>query len=172
MSPFLSKVKLKYQLEKMGIHIIKENYVRKSDVTRIFANTRLMLNMDDINHKYPVVKKVDDLSVTDNVPNIGSIKSSLDEYIVLKGIREVPLSEFGDVKFAFYAANDWERSKNLASEIKENKYIDPLIVVIDNQGPYILEGGHRRVALSFLKVKSLPALIVIDLDKIDLIDKK
>jgi len=170
MSSFISKVELKYQLEKMGIHIIKENYVRKSDVTRIFANTNLRINLDDINHKYPVVKKIDDLSVSDNVPNIGSIESSLDKYFVLKGIREIPFSEFTDVKSAFYAANDWERSKNLASEIEENKYIDPLIVVIDNQGPYILEGSHRWVALSFLKVKSLPALVVIDLDKIDLMD--
>ena len=116
--------------------------------------------------KYPVVNKIGELEVTDNVPNTASIAASLHDYKILKGIRAVPLSEFGDSKHAFYAADDWKRSESLALEIQKNKYIDPLIVVIDDEGPYILEGAHRWVALANLKVKVLLALIVIDLEKV------
>jgi len=117
--------------------------------------------------KYPLAKtNIEGIEVTNNVPNTGSISASLYNYKILKGIREIPLTDLGDPKHAFYAANDWKRSKDLSSEIKENKYIDPLIVVIDDQGPYILEGVHRWVALSYLGIKHIPALVVVDLDKV------
>ncbi|HUS48953.1 MAG TPA: hypothetical protein VMZ91_02210, partial [Candidatus Paceibacterota bacterium] len=45
---------------------------------------------------------------------------------------------------------------------KESNWISPLIVVIDSEGPYILEGGHRYVALRELGFQSFPAVIVID----------
>jgi ParB-like chromosome segregation protein Spo0J len=41
-----------------------------------------------------------------------------------------------------------------------------LIVVEDNQGFYILEGGHRFDALCMLGSKSFPALVVKDLDSL------
>jgi ParB-like chromosome segregation protein Spo0J len=54
--------------------------------------------------------------------------------------------------------------KKLAEEIKETNEINPLIVVIDNEGLYVLEGGHRLAALHLLGKKTLPALVVRDLD--------
>ena len=39
MSSFISKVELKYQLKKMGINIVKGNYVRKSDLKKVIATT-------------------------------------------------------------------------------------------------------------------------------------
>lgn len=126
------------------------------------------LNFKDLDKKYPIIKKLDgDIRVTDDIPNVSSIRSSLNDYEILKGTREIPLSELADVKHAFYAADDWKRSEKLAAEIKENKYIDPLIVVLDNEGLYILEGAHRWVALAKLGLKSIPALLVIDLEKIN-----
>lgn len=40
----------------------------------------------------------------------------------------------------------------------------PLIVAVDDKGPYILEGGHRFVALGLLQIPTFPALVVIDQD--------
>jgi len=136
------------------------------------SGKKVALTLDSITRKYPVVKTIGEIEVTKNVPNTASIAASLNDYEVVKGIREVPISEFGDANRAFYAANDWERSEKLALAIQENKYIDPLIVVIDDEGLYILEGAHRWVALAKLKVKSIPAVIVIDLEKISLNEDK
>jgi len=36
---FLNKVELKFRLKKMGINVVKGNYVRKSDITKCLANT-------------------------------------------------------------------------------------------------------------------------------------
>jgi disulfide oxidoreductase YuzD len=121
----------------------------------------------DYYSKYPVLNKeyLNGLKVTENIPNTESIDSSLYEYEVLDGIRIVPLSDFNaNPKDLFYAKNDIDRTKSLANKIKENKYIDPLIVVIDKEGPYILEGGHRLGALFLLNKKYFPALVVLDLN--------
>lgn len=100
------------------------------------------------------------------VPNTESISAGMNDWYELPGIREVPMSAFGSAKPRdnFYAANDIRRAKSLAEEIRNSGWIDPLIVGIDAEGPYILEGGHRFVALGELGVASLPALVVVDLD--------
>lgn len=100
------------------------------------------------------------------IPNTESISAGFNEWHELPGIREVPMSDFGSAKpnDNFYAANDIQRSRGLAEEIRNAGWITPLIVAIDNEGPYILEGGHRFVALGELGVASFPALVVIDLD--------
>jgi hypothetical protein len=54
------------------------------------------------------------------------------------------------------------RTKALAEEIKQSGEVNPLIVMIDEEGPYILEGGHRYDALKILGAKSFPAIVVID----------
>ena len=121
-------------------------------------------------HEYPLAgQTVGGLRVGDSVKNTGSISSSLEDYKILKGIRSVPLSEFPGAapRKMFYARNDLERVEELAQAIKHNGYIDPLIVVIDNEGPYVLEGGHRLAALYTLGVKELPAMVVHDLDELN-----
>lgn len=101
------------------------------------------------------------------VPNTESISASMSDWYELPGIREVPMSEFGSSKphDNFYAAGDIQRSRSLAEEIRNVGRIDPLIVGIDVDGLYILEGGHRFVALGELGVASFPALVVVDLDE-------
>ena len=117
--------------------------------------------------EYPLAgQEIEGLRITDDIPNTGSISASLYDYEILDGIREIPYSEFGDPDKTFYSKNEDERCKILAEKIRENKWIDPLIVVVDQKGPYILEGGHRFVALHLLGLKSLPALVVRDLDKV------
>lgn len=112
---------------------------------------------------YPLAKNViSGLHVMAHIPNVESIRSTLDDYTILKGIRAIPMSEFviDNTKYT-------ERFKQLAADIKQSKEISPLIVVIDNEGPYILEGSHRIDALNILNVKEIPAMCVVDLESIN-----
>lgn len=106
---------------------------------------------------------VDGRTVGENIPNRASIRSSFHphEYDVV-GVREIPLDAFEvtDARDLFYAADDIRRSSALAQEIQESGRIDPLIVVVDEEGVYVLEGVHRLAALSELGARSLPALVV------------
>ncbi len=115
--------------------------------------------------------RVDGREVLDDVPNLDSISAGYNssaDYVVLPGIREVPLAVFGkdgeNLKptTMFYAADDIRRTEGLAGRIKESGQIKPLIVVIDQKGPYILEGGHRASALYTLGAKSFPAVVVVE----------
>ena len=107
---------------------------------------------------------VDGLEVLGDIPNTSSISATLTDYQVLSGIKEVSMGLFGGPESVFYAKDDFDRSKRLAEEIRQSGQIKPLIVVVDEEGPYLLEGAHRFVALHILGKKSFPALIVIDKD--------
>ncbi len=107
-------------------------------------------------------ERVDGRLVRDFVPNTDSISATFDEgrYIELEGIREVG--------FEFFAG---PRQRNLptpasltglAAEIAASNEINPLIVAIDQTGPYILEGGHRFDALKTLGARAFPAVIVVE----------
>ncbi|MGE3705131.1 MAG: ParB N-terminal domain-containing protein, partial [Vicinamibacterales bacterium] len=103
----------------------------------------------------------------DGIPNQASIGASLGEYEVLPGIRTLPLSDFDAApRDLFYAADDLRAVRHLAGQISESGRIKPLIVVIDAEGPYILEGAHRLGALHELGVTEFPALVVKDLEAI------
>ncbi len=99
------------------------------------------------------------------VPNAGSISSSFNDWQELSGLREISDFENGKPTDTFYAANDIKHSSELAEEIRSSGWISPLIIAINKNGPYILEGIHRFVALGELGVQSFPALVVIDLDE-------
>lgn len=106
---------------------------------------------------------VDGREVADEVPNQGSIESSLNEYTVLPGIREVPMEAFTQLgALKYYSASEKDRTQDLAGKIKQSGKIAPLIVVLDKEGPYVLEGGHRFDALRELGAKSFPAMVVTD----------
>jgi hypothetical protein len=118
------------------------------------------------NKEYPEINnEVDGRSIMDGpIPNTDSISASLgDDYEVLSGIRELPLSDFdSSPNDLFYSSNDFKHTKLLAERIRETNQIKPLIVVIDKEGPYILEGAHRLGALHLLGAKTFPAMVVID----------
>jgi hypothetical protein len=106
---------------------------------------------------------VSGLLVREDVPNLDSIGASLEDYNVLPGIKEVPMSAFDvEGKPSYRNNSERERTLNLAEEINNNKEINPLIVVQDDQGYYILEGGHRFDALRELGIQSFPAVVVRD----------
>ena len=115
--------------------------------------------------EFPVAgPMVDGLTVGDDIDNMSSIWASMYDYEIEDGIREVPMSLFNtEPRHNFYAKNDFDRCEALAEEIKASGRIDPLIVGVDKEGPYVLEGGHRLVALHLLGKKAFPALVVKDL---------
>jgi len=122
---------------------------------------------DQIPSEFPLAgAMVDNLEVLDDIPNMDSISATFDDYKILKGIREIPISEFEtDINKNFRSKNDHDRVRHLMAAIKDSGQIKPLIVVKEKDGPYVLEGGHRLVALAMIGVKTIPALIVLDLDQ-------
>ncbi|HEX7123297.1 MAG TPA: ParB N-terminal domain-containing protein [Gemmatimonadaceae bacterium] len=120
-----------------------------------------------LDRRYPLVRgAVGNLEVGTHVPNTSSIESSLDEWVELPGVRMLPFADFPDANHIFYAANDVRRSEVLAERIRASGRIDPLIIVVDAEGPYILEGAHRFVALRRLGQTHLPALVALDTESL------
>ena len=120
----------------------------------------------EFDKKYPLAgNRIDGRKVLTNIPNMSSIGASLYDYTILKGIRQVKMKEFDGPRSVFYAKDDFDRSRDLAEKIKISGEISPLIIVVDREGPYILEGAHRYVALYYLKAKAFPALIVVDTEE-------
>jgi len=125
----------------------------------------IIKTLKEVEKKYPKAGSlVNGLTVLHDVPNKSSISSSLYDYEILDGIREVKNSYFEQVGYS-----KTQRIIELAEEIKKSKEIKPLIVVIDHEeSPYILEGSHRFDALRHLGVKKFPALVVIDTEMVKL----
>lgn len=109
---------------------------------------------------------VDGMEVIFDVPNTSSISASLNEYIALKRIRQVPMSDF-DVNGKHYSVEGDNAISRLTEAIRVNKVIKPLIVVVDKEGPYVLEGATRLSALYRLKKKYFPALVIIDTESFE-----
>jgi hypothetical protein len=105
---------------------------------------------------------VDSRKVREEIPNMDSIDSSIENAIILPGLYEIPLSEFEGLTGKHYSASGTKRIAELADEISKTKEINPLIVVIDKEGAYILEGATRVEALYKSNAKSFPAKIVLD----------
>ena len=117
---------------------------------------------EEADTRYPKVRDVvDGRSVLPDVPNTSSIGSSLTDWEALPGIREVPVSEF-TLSGKHYSPDGQKRIDQLVAAISQSNEIAPLIVVIDKDGPYILEGATRAEALFKMGAKSFPALVVID----------
>ena len=109
----------------------------------------------------------ENLTVREEIPNRDSIAASLTNYEILPNIIHIPISKF-DAKPTdmFYAKNDLDKVRKLATDISNSNEINPLIVVMDKEGYYVLEGGHRLAALYLLKEQTVPALVVKDLDSL------
>lgn len=71
------------------------------------------------------------------------------------------MSDLGGPRTVFYAADDFERSERLADAIRASGEINPLIIGVDKEGPFIIEGAHRYVALYYLKATAFPAVVVV-----------
>jgi len=95
------------------------------------------------------------------VPNTDSIAASLTDYEVLPGIREVSL-EGWNLTGKTYSVSGNKRIQELEAAIEASGEITPLIVGVDADGPYIIEGSTRIEALYNLGVKSFPAMVVLE----------
>jgi len=104
------------------------------------------------NNEYPVAGPiVDGMKVREQVPNMSSIGSSLDDYEILPKVRVFPI-------YDFTGCSNYRYSSGL------NKELNPLIIVEEKNGPYVLEGSHRMSACVDLGLKEVPAIIVIDIE--------
>jgi len=125
-----------------------------------------LLEPTDTKSSFKVVQpgdQVSGLTVRKEVPNMGSISATLDDYEVLSGIREVPRVAFDKEYLDSLSFEKLDkRTKDLANQINASKEINPLIVGVDSKGAYIIEGGHRFDALMAQNTKSIPAMVVID----------
>jgi hypothetical protein len=109
---------------------------------------------------------VNGMLVRKDIPNTSSISASLYDYST-HGVQEVPMSAFETVgKPKYRSVQEEQYTKELARQIQENKELNPLIVVKDAKGHYILEGAHRFDALRELGIDSFPALMVHDLESL------
>jgi hypothetical protein len=110
---------------------------------------------------------VDGRALREGIPNMGSIRASLSNYEILPGVRVIPFSAFTKMgRLRYWSASEEKRTKQLAEQIRLSGELNPLIVVEDTKGPYILEGAHRFDALRELGARSFPALVVLDLDSL------
>ena len=127
------------------------------------------MSLDDLiestRARYPEAgDHVGGLLVRDHVPNTESIDGYFSEGETLPGIRVVQMKDFGGPRSVFYAADDFERSERLAEAIRHSGEINPLIIGVDEKGPFIIEGAHRFVALYNLGITEFPALVVVGQD--------
>jgi len=136
---------------------------KPEEAPALFSYEELKYSSKKASAEYPLAPaEIDGLVVGSKVPNTGSIRSTYEDYTILPGIRMVPMSDFTSAPHdMFYAKNDIDHARNLSEQIKHNGRIDPLIVVLDDGGPYVLEGGHRLAALHILGKKAFPALVVV-----------
>jgi len=129
------------------------------------AQTSKNALLDKYNLAYPIAPSlIDGLEILSDIPNTNSISASFRQYEVLKRVRQVPMSDFS-VTGKHYSVDGDKKIVQLAEAIKNYRKIKPLIVAIDDKGPYILEGATRIDALYRLGIKHFPALVVIDLDE-------
>lgn len=136
----------------------------------VAAKAPVLMTPDEHTGLYPVVSPdamIDGRTIrnADTIPNMSSIRSSINNPKVLPGIREVPMSDFA-LTGKHYSVEGQKRIDSLASAIQESGEITPLIVVRDREGAYILEGATRADALFKLGAKSFPAKVVLDMESI------
>ncbi len=81
-----------------------------------------------------------------------------DKGVIDGEIRYIPIQE--------YDVTQNNRSRQIAEQIQENEYIEPLIVAYDANGnPYIVEGQHRAAALQQLGYEKAPVIVIYDKTK-------
>ncbi len=136
-------------------------YPELKDAVEAEGKPKPLSDIVAIDKRYPVAgDEVAGLKVRSDIPNQASIAATLTEYEILKGVREVPFSDFDG------PAALTKKIEGLAAEISRSGEISPLIVVYEKEGPYILEGSHRFDALQSLGKSSFPALVVVDTESI------
>lgn len=124
---------------------------------------------EDFDKLYPIAgDTVGGREVSDNVPNLDSISASVPEWEELPGIRELRVDDFyeeGEMPY-YYSVDKKERTLELAEALKDSDWIEPLIVVLEKEGLYVLEGATRIDALRELGEESFPALVIVDRESI------
>lgn len=142
-----------------------------SDLSEMAPPPRDEPNFDEL---YPPIgDEVEGREIRLPVPNTDSISASFTEWKVLDDIREMRIDDFfmeGQTP-SYYSVDKRERTQDLAEALKTSDWIEPLIVGVDKDGPHILEGGHRIDALRELGEDTFPAMVVIDLVSLPIVER-
>ena len=78
-----------------------------------------------------------------------------DKGVIDDKVRYIPIQE--------YDTTPTKRSRQIAEQIQENGWIEPLIISYDKKGePYIVEGQHRAAALRQLGYDKAPVVVIYD----------
>src|SRR5690606_16678937 len=106
------------------------------------------IDLKKYDEQFPIIidDEIEGLTIRNRIPNMSSIEASFNDYEILNGIRKVSFSTScteNTKNPKSYSHTEEERIINLAQENVDNKEIHPRINAIDEQGPYVLEGGHR-----------------------------
>lgn len=154
---------MREKLSADGFVSLARGAARKVGKKKRAANDGVRYSRDaDWDARFPLAgSAVDGRVVGDHIPNQSSIDASIENAEILDGVRSVPLSMFD-----YEPGKPGQRTLNLAEQIAQSGEIAPLIVAVDDQGIYVIEGGHRLDALLHLGAKELPALVVIDRDAV------
>jgi hypothetical protein len=148
MSSFLSKVELKYQLQRMGINIVKGNYVRKSNVEKVIALKEEPLSQD-LHGSFNLEPKLCDV-ISALVVGGGlnknlyeKCKNALDNiWKLINPDKPIPRSEYPDLGEDWTYEDSPEIRKgeklNWKSIVHPSKSFlkDPLSVLMENRDGY------------------------------------
>jgi hypothetical protein len=87
------------------------------------------VNVENFDQKYPMsTGSIEGLTVSKDISNTGSIRSTLDSYKVLSGIRIVPMSDF-KISGKSYSISENDRIARLAEQIKESGEILNCLII-------------------------------------------
>lgn len=151
----------------IGSNVTPQNNIEMGNYTNPMSEFdlgNLESSGDSGENKYPLAQNIVDgreVINKESIPNMSSIQASINNPNILQGIREVPMSDFS-LTGKHYSVEGTNKIRKLQSDIKASNKITPLIVVVDKDGPYILEGSTRADALHNIGAKSFPAIVVLD----------
>lgn len=151
------------------------------EFTKIWEDLSAMapppIDKPDFDKLYPMipreVEEIEGREIRLPIPNTDSIAASFMQWEELPGLRLMKVSDFflpGDMP-SWYDAGTRRETEALAEALKTSDWLEPLIVGVDQDGPWILEGSHRIDALRVIGAETFPALVVIDREAISIIER-
>lgn len=137
--------------EKVGTLRLKQIVVNNTEIDNLLETETPILNTN-------VLK-------TNGLPDLEIIPSK--EVFEALEANIGGINGFADPQLRYITIQDYDvekntRSNQIANQITENGYIEPLIVSFDKNGAYIVEGQHRAGALQSLGYDKAPVRVIYD----------
>jgi hypothetical protein len=121
--------------------------------------------LETLDNETPIIKTqktlttkgLADLDIVQSKESSSALESEIggDKGGIDNKVRTIPIQE--------YDVTENNRSRQIAEQIEENGWIEPLIVSYDKNGNvYIVEGQHRAAALKQLGYDKAPVIVIYD----------